>query len=154
MYLSYYYAIQDEIVITVVTTHHIKPTERGWYFLGCTSCIKQTFGNGPPYECKPLRHQTEVPVIRYADKSLLFHIFQSIYNIIFCFLTTLLTLILIFFRYKVDVEVKDGNDSARFVFWDSTCIELLGTTAGELKKTMLEVNILFLFFKCQISYIT
>ncbi|KAK2376999.1 replication protein A 70 kDa DNA-binding subunit B [Trifolium repens] len=52
---------QDEIVVTVVTTDLVKPSDRGWYFLGCSSCIKQTYGNSPPYECKPLRHQTQIP---------------------------------------------------------------------------------------------
>ncbi|KAK2383485.1 hypothetical protein QL285_070931 [Trifolium repens] len=41
---------------------------------------------------------------------------------------------------RIDVQVHDGDDNAKFVFWDNTCIELLGITAGELQKNMLEVG--------------
>jgi hypothetical protein len=41
--------------------------------------------------------------------------------------------------YRIDVRVHVGDDNAKFVFWDNTCIELLGITAGELQKNMLEV---------------
>ncbi|KAK2367971.1 hypothetical protein QL285_081209 [Trifolium repens] len=41
---------------------------------------------------------------------------------------------------RIDVQVHDGDDNAKFVFWDNTCIELLGITAGELQKNMLEAG--------------
>jgi hypothetical protein len=52
-------------------------------------------------------------------------------------------------RYRLDVQVKDADDSARFIFWDNTCIELLGVTAGELQKNMLKV-IFIVFYASQI----
>jgi hypothetical protein len=39
----------------------------------------------------------------------------------------------------VDVTVVDGDDSAKFVFWDSTLEELLGKTARVLLNEMEEV---------------
>ncbi|WJX73691.1 hypothetical protein P8452_57443 [Trifolium repens] len=41
---------------------------------------------------------------------------------------------------RIDVQVHDGDDNAKFVFWDNTCIELMGITAGELQKNMLEAG--------------
>jgi hypothetical protein len=76
IHLFYYYIMQDEIVITVVTTSHLRPLAEDGNF--------------------------------------------------FC-------------MYRIDVQVHDGDDNAKFVFWDNTCIELLGITAGELQKNMLEV---------------
>ncbi|GAU41654.1 hypothetical protein TSUD_398370 [Trifolium subterraneum] len=54
---------KDEICITVVKTSHIQASDRGWYMIGCTSCIKQTFGSGPPYECGD-KHPTTDPILR------------------------------------------------------------------------------------------
>ncbi|KAK2365722.1 hypothetical protein QL285_079190 [Trifolium repens] len=45
-----------------------------------------------------------------------------------------------FCMYRIDVQVHDGDDNAKFVFCDNTCIELLGITAGELQKNMLEAG--------------
>ncbi|KAK2412491.1 replication protein A 70 kDa DNA-binding subunit C [Trifolium repens] len=45
-------------------------------------------------------------------------------------------------RYRLDVQVGDGADNAKFVFWDSSCIDLLGVTAGELQKTMFEDGVI------------
>ncbi|PNX56933.1 hypothetical protein L195_g050140, partial [Trifolium pratense] len=42
---------KDEIVVTVAKTSHLKCTDRGWYLLGCNSCIKEAKGSEPPYEC-------------------------------------------------------------------------------------------------------
>jgi hypothetical protein len=36
------------------------------------------------------------------------------------------------FRYKLDVEVCDDTDTAKFVFWDSALDELVGLTAAGL----------------------
>ncbi|KAK2351488.1 hypothetical protein QL285_097179 [Trifolium repens] len=30
---------------------------------------------------------------------------------------------------RIDVQVHGGDDNAKFVFWNNTCIELLGITA-------------------------
>ncbi|KAK2444080.1 hypothetical protein QL285_015134 [Trifolium repens] len=35
-------------------------------------------------------------------------------------------------KYKIDVDVTDGNDTAKFVLWDNTLDELLGITASSL----------------------
>lgn len=35
-------------------------------------------------------------------------------------------------KYKLDVEVNDGDVDAKFVFWDNTLDELLGITATAL----------------------
>ncbi|KAK2373949.1 hypothetical protein QL285_074949 [Trifolium repens] len=45
-----------------------------------------------------------------------------------------------FCMYRIDVQVHDGDDNAKFVFCDNTCIELLEITAGELQKNMLEAG--------------
>ncbi|KAK2389502.1 replication protein A 70 kDa DNA-binding subunit B [Trifolium repens] len=95
---------KDEIVITVVTTDKVKPSDRGWYFPGCTTCIKQTYGTSPPYTCRPDKHETQVPVL----------------------------------RYRIDVQVSDGDETSRFVFWDNTLIELLGVTAAALQQNMIQ----------------
>ncbi|KAK2370884.1 hypothetical protein QL285_083889 [Trifolium repens] len=41
-------------------------------------------------------------------------------------------------RFRIDVQVSDGDDKTKFVFWDNSCIDLLGVTASELQKQMLE----------------
>jgi hypothetical protein len=41
--------------------------------------------------------------------------------------------------YRIDVQVHGGDDNAKFVFWNNTCIELLGITTGELQKNMFEI---------------
>ncbi|CAJ2663092.1 unnamed protein product [Trifolium pratense] len=84
--------IQDEIVVTVAKTSHLKCTDRGWYLLGRNSCIKEAKGSEPPYECAD-KHSSTDPVL----------------------------------RYKIEVQV-----------WDNSCIDLLGVSAGELRKNMLK----------------
>jgi hypothetical protein len=44
-------------------------------------------------------------------------------------------------RYKVDVEVFDGDETAKFVFWDSSLEELLGMTAATLLEKQCQVTI-------------
>jgi hypothetical protein len=44
-------------------------------------------------------------------------------------------------RYKVDVEVVDGDEAAKFVFWDSSLEELLGMTAATLLEKQCQVTI-------------
>ncbi|GAU17227.1 hypothetical protein TSUD_324300 [Trifolium subterraneum] len=41
-------------------------------------------------------------------------------------------------KYKLDVEVYDGKDTAKFVFWDNTMEELLGMTAATLLQKEIE----------------
>jgi hypothetical protein len=36
------------------------------------------------------------------------------------------------YRYKLDVEVKDGDETGIFIFWDNTLDQLLGVTAAAL----------------------
>ncbi|GAU45447.1 hypothetical protein TSUD_107390 [Trifolium subterraneum] len=43
-------------------------------------------------------------------------------------------------KYKLDVEVYDGKDTAKFVFWDNTMEELLGMTAATLLQKEIEVS--------------
>ncbi|MCH80067.1 replication protein A1-like protein [Trifolium medium] len=43
--------------------------------------------------------------------------------------------------YRIDVQVFDGNDSAKFVFWDNSCIDLLGRTTSELRQQMIKLGI-------------
>jgi hypothetical protein len=38
----------------------------------------------------------------------------------------------LFCRYKLDVEVSDDTDTAKFVFWDSTLDDLTGLTSATL----------------------
>ncbi|KAK2358301.1 hypothetical protein QL285_095496 [Trifolium repens] len=93
---------KDEICVTVVKTLHVKSSDRGWYMLGCSSCIKETKGTEPPYHCAD-KHPTTDPIL----------------------------------RYRVDVIVGQGDAKSKFVFWDNSCIDLLGSTASEVKQTML-----------------
>jgi hypothetical protein len=44
-------------------------------------------------------------------------------------------------RYKLDVEVIDGDDTGTFIFWDSSLDELLGITAADLLAEMEKVII-------------
>jgi hypothetical protein len=48
-------------------------------------------------------------------------------------------------RYKVDVKVFDGDEVAKFVFWDSTLEDLLGMTAATLLEKQCQVTIRILF---------
>ncbi|MCI24420.1 replication factor-a protein 1 (Rpa1) family protein, partial [Trifolium medium] len=41
-------------------------------------------------------------------------------------------------KYKVDVEVFDGDETAKFVFWDNPLDDLLGMTAATLLEKMKE----------------
>jgi hypothetical protein len=47
-------------------------------------------------------------------------------------------------RYKLDVEVYDGPETAKFIFWDNTLDELIGMTAATLlekeKKVVIHNN--------------
>jgi hypothetical protein len=43
-------------------------------------------------------------------------------------------------RYKLDVEVCDESDSAKFVLWDSALDELVGLTASTLIEHQKKVN--------------
>ncbi|KAK2372875.1 hypothetical protein QL285_073962 [Trifolium repens] len=88
--------MQDEICVTVVKTLHVRPSDRGWYMLGCTSCIKETKGTEPPYLCAD-KHPTTDPIL----------------------------------RYRIDVAVGQGDAKSKFVFWDNSCIDLLGSTTLE-----------------------
>ncbi|CAJ2644270.1 unnamed protein product [Trifolium pratense] len=40
-------------------------------------------------------------------------------------------------RYKIDIQIFDGDDSGKFIFWDSTCIGLLGKSS-QLRQQMLD----------------
>ncbi|WJX96853.1 hypothetical protein P8452_77997 [Trifolium repens] len=44
-------------------------------------------------------------------------------------------------KYKLDVEVCDGDEEAKFVFWDSSLDELIGMPASELLKKQHERGI-------------
>ncbi|MCI29456.1 replication factor A protein, partial [Trifolium medium] len=39
-------------------------------------------------------------------------------------------------KYKLDVEVYDGDETAKFVLWDNTLDELVGLTASTLLQKM------------------
>ncbi|KAK2356384.1 hypothetical protein QL285_093721 [Trifolium repens] len=43
-------------------------------------------------------------------------------------------------KYKVDVEVFDGDEAAKFVFWDSSLEELLGMTASTLHEKQCQIG--------------
>ncbi|GAU45084.1 hypothetical protein TSUD_85700 [Trifolium subterraneum] len=44
-------------------------------------------------------------------------------------------------KYKLDVEVYDGDDTAKFIFWDNTLHELLGMTAATLLEKQLQEDV-------------
>ncbi|XP_050895480.1 uncharacterized protein LOC127102108 [Lathyrus oleraceus] len=41
-------------------------------------------------------------------------------------------------RYKVEIYVRDGDAKYGFVFWDSDCVNIIGKTVEEMRKSMLE----------------
>ncbi|PNX99660.1 hypothetical protein L195_g022929 [Trifolium pratense] len=43
-------------------------------------------------------------------------------------------------RYKIDIQIFDGDDSAKFIFSDDTCIDLLGKTSSQLRQQMLDLG--------------
>ncbi|CAJ2644647.1 unnamed protein product [Trifolium pratense] len=43
-------------------------------------------------------------------------------------------------RYKIDIQIFDGDDSAKFIFLDDTCIDLLGKTSSQLRQKMLDLG--------------
>lgn len=47
-------------------------------------------------------------------------------------------------RYKLDIKVVHKQGSAKFVFWDHQCAEIIGMTALELRDRMLQVFSRFL----------
>jgi hypothetical protein len=55
------------------------------------------------------------------------------------------------YRYKVDVEVFDGDEVAKFVFWDNTLEDLLGMTASTLLAKQCQVTIRILFNRFNIT---
>ncbi|KAI5383874.1 hypothetical protein KIW84_071017 [Lathyrus oleraceus] len=42
------------------------------------------------------------------------------------------------FGYKVEIYVRDGDAKYGFVFWDSDCVNIIGKTVEEMRKSMLE----------------
>ncbi|GAU36986.1 hypothetical protein TSUD_150230 [Trifolium subterraneum] len=44
-------------------------------------------------------------------------------------------------KYKLDVEVCDGDEIGKFIFWDNTLDELLGITAADLLKDMEKTSV-------------
>ena len=61
--------MQDEICVTVVKTTCLKPSDRGWYMLGCKSCTRETKGTEPPYECGE-GHKTADPILRLTSSNM------------------------------------------------------------------------------------
>ncbi|GAU19168.1 hypothetical protein TSUD_89330 [Trifolium subterraneum] len=43
-------------------------------------------------------------------------------------------------RYKLDVEVYDGDDTTKFVFWDNTLNEILGISAATLLEKQKQIS--------------
>ncbi|XP_058783404.1 uncharacterized protein LOC131658086 [Vicia villosa] len=41
-------------------------------------------------------------------------------------------------RYKVEIHVIDGDSKFRFVFWDIDCFNIIGKTADDMRKSMIE----------------
>jgi hypothetical protein len=90
-------------------------------------------GSAPPYICKK-GHQESDPLIKYGilcSAQITVTIFHVPYAYI-CFVSHIV-------RYKVDVEVFDGIETAKFVFWDSSLEELLGMTAATLLEKQCQV---------------
>jgi hypothetical protein len=56
-------------------------------------------------------------------------------------------------RYKLDVEVTDGQDTAKFVFWDSSLDQIVGLTAAALVEKQKKVSNLKIFNNCFILFI-
>lgn len=43
------------------------------------------------------------------------------------------------YRYKLEILGIDGKFKARFVFWDSDCVKLIGKSALQMKTELIEV---------------
>ncbi|XP_027938453.1 replication protein A 70 kDa DNA-binding subunit E-like [Vigna unguiculata] len=41
-------------------------------------------------------------------------------------------------RYKLEIQVTDGKKVANFMLWDQDCINLIGLSAGDLRKKMIK----------------
>ncbi|XP_058776979.1 uncharacterized protein LOC131651305 [Vicia villosa] len=41
-------------------------------------------------------------------------------------------------RHKVEIHVIDGESKFRFVFWDTDCFNIIGKTADDMRKSMIE----------------
>lgn len=47
-------------------------------------------------------------------------------------------------RFKLELTVEDKGETARIVFWDAHCKELIGQTAAALRQEMIDVNFFFI----------
>ncbi|GAU48631.1 hypothetical protein TSUD_86140 [Trifolium subterraneum] len=45
-------------------------------------------------------------------------------------------------KFKLDVEVFNGDDKLSFIFWDHDCVELVGITAPDLRQLMIDVIVI------------
>ncbi|XP_058725489.1 uncharacterized protein LOC131596764 [Vicia villosa] len=43
-------------------------------------------------------------------------------------------------RYKLEVLAVDGNSKAKFIFWDTDCVKLIGMSALQMKMDLIEVG--------------
>jgi hypothetical protein len=55
------------------------------------------------------------------------------------YLTYTLYIFTLTFRYKLEYEVEFNKATAKFIFWDRECNELLGKIAADLHAIMVEV---------------
>lgn len=49
-------------------------------------------------------------------------------------------------RYKIEMYVINGESKYRFVFWEYDCADIIGKTADNKHKTVLEVQIFYISY--------
>ncbi|KAK2397017.1 hypothetical protein QL285_058643 [Trifolium repens] len=111
----------DTFCVTVLQTSHIRTNGGGWFFRGCRECNKKVDGTEPPFACID-GHKTDDPLIKNLSKLSQLSLSAS-------------------YKSTIILEVCDGDEDAKFVFWDSSLDELIGMPASELLKKQHERGI-------------
>ena len=135
--------------MTVATTVKFNLDNEGWYYLVCNNCSKRTY-EAVSFKCT------------YCDRDNALPVFKLVYCfIVFFILWCMLVVNFNFFvlsRYRLQVQVcDDSNNYANFVVWDQECSNIIGLSAADLQKQMIEVyNFIvssFIFSAISVVYI-
>ncbi|XP_058741717.1 uncharacterized protein LOC131614105 [Vicia villosa] len=95
--------------VTVATLDKFDAGQMGWYYDGCVECTRSVTAKDGKLKCFK-EHISPAPVPRYTLYPF------SISN-----------------WYKLDITAVDGSSKAKFVFWDTDCVKLIGNSALQMK---------------------
>ncbi|XP_058779353.1 uncharacterized protein LOC131653275 [Vicia villosa] len=110
MSLSEIIILQHEATcVTVATLDKFDAGQMGWYYDGCVECTRSVTAKDGKLKCFK-EHISPEPVPQYTLYPF------SISN-----------------RYKLDITAVDGSSKAKFVFWDTDCVKLIGKSALQMK---------------------